>query len=115
MGGVKRMLPDDWGQEGPNEEEEWEEYVISVIRSTMKKYVCIGNETTEADWLPRWYKIPHEECVLLTESQWSQNIKQHAGKETIILRPLPEGTDYVHYLKTLKTERLLNGNDVRKY
>ena len=23
MGGVKRSLPDDWGQEGPNEEEEW--------------------------------------------------------------------------------------------
>ena len=41
----------------------------------MKKYLCVGKGKILAEWLPRWYKIPHEECVLLTENQWSQNPK----------------------------------------
>ena len=68
----------------------------------MKKYLCVRNNKVEAEWLPRWYKVPFEECVFVTDSSWQ-------NKELIMLTPLPKGTDYVHYLKTLKTERLLNG------
>ena len=81
----------------------------------MKKYVCIGNETTEAEWLQRWYKIPHDECVFFSsQNDWANLLKNAPSMETIILRPLPKGTDYEQYLKTLKTERLLDGTRIHE-
>ena len=116
MGGVKRSLPDDWGQEGPNEEEEWNYEMENLIRGPSKKYICVGTDKVEAEWLQRWYKVPHDECVFFSsQNDWARLVKNTPGVNHLVLRPLPEGTDYVHYLKTLKTERLLNGNDVRKY
>jgi hypothetical protein len=37
-----------------------------------------------------------------------------AEKESVmLLTDLPKGTNYKQHLKILKTERLLNGNDIR--
>ena len=114
MGGVKRSLPDDWEPE----------YTQKFPREMGVdiKYICVGSKKVEAEWLPRWYEVPHNECVFRKynklfgdEDEWVENENEYANTNLIELIALPEGTDYVHYLKTLKTERLLNGNDVRKY
>jgi len=82
------------------------------------KYLCIGNDKIEAEWLPRWYGVPHDECVF---RRYNKLFKQHEGTgypDTSIfikLKPLPKGTNYKQHLNILKTERLLNGNDVREY
>ena len=71
----------------------------------MKKYVCIGTKKIEAEWLPRFYKIPHDECVIGTTLD--------AFQGCIVLAPLPKGTNYKQHLNILKIERLIYGNDVR--
>ena len=81
----------------------------------MKKYVCIGTKKIEAEWLPRFYKIPHDECVFSRYNKLFKQNEPHSEKGLIELTPLPKGTDYVQYLKILKTERLLDGDDVRGY
>jgi len=75
----------------------------------MKKYLCIGTKKIEAEWLPRFYKIPHDECVFSRYNKLFEQNEPHSEKGLIELTSLPKGTDYVHYLKTLKTERLLDG------
>ena len=107
MGYVKSMLPDGW-EPTPNEEEEWME---NLLRSNPgKKYICVGTDKVEAEWLQRWYKIPHDECIFFSsQNDWAKLVKNTPGVNHLVLRPLPKGTDYVHYLKILKTEHLLNG------
>ena len=89
----------------------------------MIKYVCrsgVFNRNIRDKWLPRWYDVPFEECVFSSEQQdtsgtlkeWEMIAKQNG---TLLLTDLPKGTNYKQHLKILKTERLLNGNDVRKY
>ncbi len=109
MGGVKRMLPDDWGQEGPNEEEETQ--LWKMLRSNPdKKYICVGTNKIEAEWLQRWYKVPHDECIFFSsQNDWAKLLKNIPNVDYLVLRPLPKGTDYVHHLKILKTEHLLIG------
>ena len=96
MSYIKNSLPDDW------------ELDQSFIN---KKYTCIGNDIIEAAWLPRWYGVSHDDCYfyphkfpvdLLDKSQTN-------FPNSIVLLPLPEGSDYKQKLKELKTERLLNG------
>ena len=85
MGYVKSMLPDDWEPE--------QSY------SPPKKYLCIGNKEIKAEWLPRWYDVPHEECIF----------DKNPFQGCIVLTPLPKGRDYKQHLHMLKLEKLLNG------
>ena len=130
MGGVKRMLPDDWGDkqhDEPSDEEIWfDMYEQDLNRD---KYLCIGNEEVEAKWLPRWYGVPHTECAftlekLLNDSEIDLGSRSYLGiygmhpdaiKQSNIIRlpVLPKGSDYKQKLKELKLEKLLNGNDIR--
>jgi len=73
----------------------------------MKKYNCNSKTTKNgttipAQWLPRWYKISHDDC-------WFDHVDPNRRHEFIQLYPLLEGSNYEQHLKTLKTERLLNG------
>ena len=122
MGGVKRMLPDDWGDkqhDEPNDEEIW--FDMSEQELHRAKYLCIGNEKVEAKWLPRWYGVPYNDCAFTNEFNPGNLRKLHTilhsdaiKRSTIIrLRVLPEGSDYKQKLKELKLEKLLNGNDIR--
>ena len=77
----------------------------------MKKYLCIGNGIVEAQWLPRWYKVPYGECAFI-----NKNVHKEASSSLkdlyygfIVLKPLPKGSNYKKHLKIIKTEHLLNG------
>jgi hypothetical protein len=103
----------------------------------MKKYLCIGCEVAiphdnppehiklnknyyaephitaiNAQWLPRWYGVPYEECVFtddptgVVESEGTYYGKA-VTDELIVLKYRPDG-DYEEHLAVLKTERLLN-------
>jgi hypothetical protein len=89
MSYIKNSLPDDWEPE--------QSYYP-------KKYLCIGNKEIKAEWLPRWYDVPHEECIFFKNS-----FGQYPFQGCIILTPLRKGSDYKQKLKELKTERLLDG------
>lgn len=129
MGGVKRMLPDDWGDkqhDEPNEEEIC--FVMSEQELQRSKYLCIGTEEVEAKWLPRWYGVPHTECAFtfaagIYEDEIDLGSRSYLGiygmhpdaiKQSNIIRlpVLPKGSDYKQKLKELKLEKLLNGNDI---
>jgi len=82
------------------------------------KYVCIGNNKIKAEWLPRWYGVPHEECIFFNNSWEFEHIcniiqGRVRHQDCIILTPLRESSDYKQKLKELKLEKLLNGNDIR--
>jgi len=68
-----------------------------------KRYLCIGNDKVRAEWLPRWYGVPHDECIFRAYPNepvyWRVNF--------IVLKPLPLGSDYKKQLCILKTEKLL--------
>jgi len=97
MGYVKSMLPDDWEPEPP------------FVRFPPKTYLCIGNNKIKPEWLPRWYGVPHEECLFIKKNQFGKHqLKQYSSKY-IVLKPLPKNSDYKQHLKMLKTEKLLNG------
>jgi len=104
MGYVKSMLPEDW--EPPE---------LGRFLGNKIKYLCIGSEQVEAEWLSRWYKVPEDECVYRKYSKLfgGVNKNEYANCNLIELIPLPEGSDYDQKFKELKTEKLLNGNDVR--
>ena len=70
----------------------------------MKKYLCIGNDTIEAQWLPRWYEVPFEECCFANNIP--NKITSDYYTPLIKLTEQPIGTDYKQHLKILKTERL---------
>ena len=74
------------------------------------RYLCIGNDAIRAEWLPRWYKVPHKDCKFLHEREVHKDFEY--PMIDMILEPRPN-KDYEQHLKTLKTERLLDGNDVR--
>jgi hypothetical protein len=99
MGGVKRSLPDNWGQEGPNEEEEWVEQELPK-----KKYLCVGSGDVEAHWLHRWYKVPYEECIMCHEDNPFEIQERYTH-----LIPLTVRSDGIYDIKVAKTEHLLNG------
>ena len=110
MGYVKSMLPDDWEPE--------QSY------SPPKKYLCIGNKEIKAEWLPRWYDVPHKECIFFNNS-WEFAHRGVSHDDCIILTPIQDcsmynvasdsskGSVYKQKLKELKLEKLLNGNDIR--
>ena len=111
MGYVKSMLPDDWES-------------MSVFDQGMGKYkyLCrsgVFNPNIRDKWLPRWYDIPFEECLFSSdwedtsgyiESDWRKKAEMEG---VMLLTDLPKGTNYKQHLKILKTERLLDGNDIR--
>jgi hypothetical protein len=68
------------------------------------KYLCIGNNSVEAEWLPRWYGVPYDECLF----NWP-NDEYGPAVPLIRLRVLPKGANYKQQLNIIKTERLLNG------
>ena len=109
MGYVKSMLPEDWD----------EETEAAMEEESKAKYLCLGNDTVEAHWLQRWYDVPFEECLFHHDGGKPESfvfidrLNRNKGWDGIVLRPLPEGSDYKQKLKELKTERLLNGNDIR--
>jgi hypothetical protein len=74
----------------------------------MKKYLCIGIDKVPAEWLPRWYGVPFEECCFVSNVP-DKHIRDDVIKYTslIKLRVIPNGC-YKQHLKILKTERLLN-------
>ena len=95
----------------------------------MKKYLCIGGKyptnsvpakhdlntytskstiEIKPEWVPRWYKVPYEECAFAANAD--QVLHSSSGWHTDMLELTyrPHG-DYEEYLKVLKTERLLNG------
>lgn len=116
MGGVKRMLPDDWENkqhDEPSDEEIW--FDMSEQELNRAKYLCIGNKEVEAKWLPRWYGVPHTECAFTNEFEPVYAMHPDAIKRSNILQltVLPKGSDYKQKLKELKLEKLLNGNDIR--
>ena len=80
------------------------------------RYLCVGNDAIRAEWLPRWYDIPFEECSFSssweypdsgTKEDWEEIAKR---EHLMLLTDLPKGTNYKQHLKILKTESLLNGN-----
>ena len=71
----------------------------------MKKYLCIGIDKVPAEWLPRWYGVPFDECLFDTTDN-AFTLNQFGYKGLLVLRPIPNG-DYKEHLKILKTERLL--------
>ena len=85
------------------------------------KYLCVGgmvNPNIRDQWLPRWYDIPFDECLFRKDwedySGYIEDWKREAKKENVmLLTDLPKGTNYKQHLNILKTERLLDGNDVR--
>ena len=99
MGGVKRSLPDNWGQEEPDGEDEWIEQELPK-----KKYLCIGSGDVEAHWLHRWYKVPHKDCVMYHEGNPFEIDERYAHLIPLTVRP-----DGVYDIKVAKTEHLLNG------
>jgi len=70
----------------------------------MKKYLCIGSGNIEAHWLPRWYKVPFEECILYHDSNVFDIEEQHTHLIPLIIRP--NGN---YDIRIAKTEHLLNG------
>ena len=100
----------------------------------MKKYLCIGGEypvnkkvkhnlgmytslsTTivKAQWLPRWYGVPYEECefatykedVLTFKETYKTFVDLNVVNNGIRLTYRPNG-DYKEHLKVLKTKKLL--------
>ena len=70
----------------------------------MKKYLCIGNKKIKAEWLPRWYSIPYEECLFIQHHYFGKHPSKY-----IVLTPLSKDNDYKQHLSILKTEKLLNG------
>ena len=84
---------------------------ISIHNTT---YVCIGNNKIKAEWLPRWYGVPHEECIFFNNS-WEFEHRGESHHDCIILTPLSEGSDYKQHLYILKTEHLIYGNDIRQH
>ena len=80
----------------------------------MKKYLWIGNSKSEAEWLPRWYGVSHDECVFRRYNRlFEQHEPSYENTSFIELIPLPKGTNYKQHLNILKTERLIYGNDIR--
>jgi len=69
----------------------------------MKKYLCVRDNKIEAEWLPRWYGVPFEECVFVTDAGWQHVVP---NKGLLVLTPLPKNSNYKEHLKILKTERL---------
>jgi len=91
MSYIKNSLPDDWEP-------------ISIFDQIPRKYkyLCIGNTSVEAEWLPRWYGVPHDECLFnYPDDEYGPAVP------LIRLRALPEGTNYKQHLKIIKTEHLL--------
>ena len=78
----------------------------------MKKYLCIGTNKVPAEWLPRWYEVPYEECVMSRIPHAFKTILEKDLKSEyahlIPLTVIPNGC-YKQHLKILKTERLLDG------
>ena len=106
----------DWDNEQhdePNEEEIC--FVMSEQELQRSKYLCVGNKEVEAEWLPRWYGVPHEECAFTNEYQPATALHIDAIKQSNIIRlpVLPQGSDYKQKLKELKLEKLLNGTNIR--
>ena len=86
----------------------------------MKKYLCVGTtfeqRDIQAQWLPRWYNVPYDECdfATLTDKGFYRTKPVHPRDynhidDLMILHYRPDG-DYEEHLKILKTERVLNGN-----
>ena len=115
MGYVKSMLPDDWEDkqhDEQNDEEIW--FTMSEQELNKAKYLCIGNKEVEAEWLPRWYGVPHAECAFTNEFKPAYAVHPDAIKQSnvICLSVLPDAStssDYKQKLKELKLEKLLNG------
>ena len=99
MSYIKNSLPDDWELPDP----------------PTKKYLCVGNKEVKAEWLPRWYEVPYDECMFAHVNK-DGNYVNHPVKKynlphpdtLLILKVIPNG-DYKQHLKELKTEKLLNG------
>ncbi len=79
----------------------------------MKKYYCIGSGTVEAEWLPRWYGVPYDECMFAHVNK-DGNYENHPVKkynlphtDTLII--LKVRLDKNYDIKIAKTEYLLNG------
>ena len=91
MSYIKHSLPDDWELPDP----------------PTKKYICIGTKEIQAKWLPRWYKVPYQECLFA--GKFRKFSTRYAKQNHLIeLTYRPHG-DYKQHLKILKTEKLLNG------
>jgi len=101
MGGVKRSLPDNWGQEEPDGEDEWAEQELPK-----KKYLCIGSDNVEAHWLHRWYKVPHKDCVMYHEGNPFEIDESYAHLIRLTVR-----SNGIYDIKIAKTEHLLNKGD----
>ena len=115
MGPYKRWLLGDGDKQHdePNEEEIC--FDMSEQELQRSKYLCIGNKEVKAQWLPRWYGVPHTECTFTNEFEPATALHPDAIKQSNIIRlpVLPKGSDYKQKLKELKLEKLLNGNDIR--
>ena len=93
MSYIKNSLPDDW-EPDPSKYQ------------SPKNYLCIGTKEIQAKWLPRWYKVPCQECLFAGE--FRKFSTRYAEQNHLIeLTYRPHG-DYKQHLKILKTERLLN-------
>ncbi len=71
----------------------------------MKKYYCIGSGTVEAEWLPRWYGVPYDECMFAHVNKDKKYNLPHTDTLIILKVRLDKNYD----IKIAKTEYLLNG------
>ena len=72
----------------------------------MKKYLCLRDDKVEAEWLPRWYGVPFDECEFVHSSYDQYPSGWFDGTPLIILKPR---LDNNYDIKIAKTEHLLNG------
>ena len=78
------------------------------LKYQMYKYLCIGNDKVRAEWLPRWYKIPFEECLCKNSIHFSTDVPASIIDKLIILEPR---SDKNYDIKIARTENLLNGGE----
>ena len=96
----------------PPTPEQMEKNRISQKKRNLKyqkyKYLCIGNDKVRAEWLPRWYKIPFEECLCKKSIHFNTNVPASIIDKLLILKPR---LDKNYDIKIAKTEHLLNGGN----
>ena len=56
----------------------------------MKKYLCIGTDKVPAEWLPRWYEVPFDECLFDTTED-AVTVTQVGYNGVVVLITLPPG------------------------
>jgi hypothetical protein len=84
-------------------------YKYFCIGTLLKNYQNKGPIVILPEWLPRWYKIPFDECVFVPhDSKKSHAFTWRIFSDLMVLTYRPNN-DFEHHLNILKTKLLLEG------